>query len=761
MGLIHNLGFINTINLLFMKPRITLFTLRLIAGLFFTIDFLAVRAQVVPIKTHDYPVPSTGVVKYVAPEPTGKTTNAGTFSSPWTLTKALTDAPAGSVIILRGGTYRQVDNVKIANQVTLQPYLAENAWIKGSQQLASTSTAWIETTNGAGGTVWRYDGWNYAFPSQADPRDIDPLYPLADNRDMLFINNTSLKQVATLDEVAAGKFYVNYAANQIYVGTNPIGQVVESTRYTTPFLYKDPDTGKEIASPNGLIIKGLGFAHFADGVLIKSLGLQLMDNTFAWNGWVGVRGQAENALIKGNIVAYNGRNGINFKTFTNSVLEGNQVYDNNIENYDNSWAAAGIKIITTKNMIVRNNIIERTRNKSTGLWLDVSCINVKVINNTFRENGGFGVFAEISNKPIIAGNLFENNGNYAITLSDTDESEIWNNTIIGKGFFIKDTDRKASEAGDRREFDPFIGYIQANAAECDWITKNNIIKNNIISTTDETWLENKSTTPALQVEATAHNGYYRGASTNTDPIIKWGASTYTTLQNFKDAVSGYEVNSKAFYNQVSHPYFISSTNYRLKVGSEAIDAGAALPANVADALGWPAGVAVDMGAFQNQAVMATADTYGAKATPTTPYGTSEDIQVKLAEPGSSKEAFLKFTISNIPGPIAHARIRLYGKLVASGDAFPVQVFACSTTGWSEFLTWNTKPAATGPVLSSAIISSTTSQWFDFDVTPYLKAQQADDATVVSFVLKAGSTSSVHALFNSSEATSNQPELVID
>ncbi len=719
------------------------------SGLFALVGLLLVPpvyGQVVPIKAHNYPVPASGCVKFVAPEPTGKDSNLGTQASPWTLSRALAEAADGCVVVLRGGEYRQLNKEKITNSITLQPFGDENAWIKGSTVLST----WTQTTNGAGGTVWRYDNWTTEFPeSDIDVRNLDSLFLMSDNRDMLFVNDISLKQVASLAEVTAGKFFVNYATDKIFIGTSPVNKKVESTRYETPFLDKNPSTGSQFFHADHITIKGIGFSHFADGVELNSLrGLQLLDNTFAWNGVTGIEILAPTSVIRGNTMAYNGQQGLGGHNLKNSLVEYNHAYENNIENFKNTWSAAGMKIIRTPYVKVRHNTIERTRNKATGLWFDISCYDFEAVNNTIKDNEGFGVFAELSNEPIIAGNLFVNNRNFAITISDTDSSEVWNNTIIGKGIFIKDSDRLAGpEYPD----------------EITWITKNNIIKNNIISTTDQLWLEYKADAD-FQVKASNYNGFYRGAATNTDVIIKWNnTGEYTTLAAFRAAVSGYEVNSKAFYNQDSHPYFISSTNYRLKPGSAAIGAGQALPAHVAAALGWPAGVVVDMGAFQNQAIIAGADTYAAKATLTTNYGSDAEFQVKLGTDPGIKEAFLKFDIANVAGDITNARIRIYGKLVADGAAVQVQAFACATTGWVEStLNWNNKPASAGSVLSSNTVSSgTVSQWFEFDVSNYLKTQQANGAATVSFVLKGATSSTVHATFNSSEATSNKPELIVD
>ncbi len=64
--------------------------------------------------------------------------------------------------------------------------------------------------------------------------------PLCDNRDMVFINDIALTQVDTLSKVGPGTFYVDYAADKLYIGTDPSTGRVESTRYDSPIMRKTP-----------------------------------------------------------------------------------------------------------------------------------------------------------------------------------------------------------------------------------------------------------------------------------------------------------------------------------------------------------------------------------------------------------------------------------------------------------------------------------------------------------------------------------------
>lgn len=559
------------------------------------------KAQKVELKKTNYPIPSTGTVIYAAPENAdsnaGKTTNTGTSpSSPWTLTKAFLDAPANATVIVRGGEYRSISQNRITNKITVQAYPGEEPWIKGSIVVSD----WEKVE---GMDVWVHANWPYEFPKNTVPQNIGT-NPLCDNRDMVYINDQSLRQVDSLKNVSVGEFYVDYAGDKLYVGTDPATGRIESTRFASPIMRKT-QSGTQVMVPNGTTIRGLGFTHYADDGLevVCFAGLRIEDNTFVWNGRTGASLVAPTAVIRGNIFAFNGNAGMAGNNLKETIVENNHAYENNIESYSLSWAAAGIKVIATKKMRMRNNLVEN--NYAVGIWLDISAIDNELSYNIVKKNGGFGIFSETSNGTLIAGNLLINNTNYGIALSDADSSQVWNNTIVsntGRGFFVKDTPR---ESKNTPPGDTFYGYIFSNSEECSWITRANVIKNNLVVTNTGLWMEN--TQPSvLQVTESDYNGYYRTATADGN-IYKWNNINYTTLDAFKTAVPGYESNSIAFYKQSSDPFFFDTT-YRLKANSAAIKAGAPLPQNIALLLGLPAdNQQVDIGAIQTTAPAAPSD----------------------------------------------------------------------------------------------------------------------------------------------------------
>jgi hypothetical protein len=162
----------------------------------------------------------------------------------------------------------------------------------------------------------------------------------------------------------------------------------------------------------------------------------------------------------------------------------------------------------------------------------------------------------------------------------------------------------------------------------------------------------------------------------------------------------------------------------------------------------------------------TADSYvrdGSSAT--TNFGTATTLQTQSsATAGNNRESYLKFDLTTVTG-ITRATIRLYGSLSdATGSNVPAGIYSVATTTWVESgngsITWNTKPASGASPLATTVIGNNVPRWYEFDVTSYLQAEKTAGRNVVSLAIKNTAQSSPFASFNSREATSNQPQLIL-
>jgi hypothetical protein len=159
----------------------------------------------------------------------------------------------------------------------------------------------------------------------------------------------------------------------------------------------------------------------------------------------------------------------------------------------------------------------------------------------------------------------------------------------------------------------------------------------------------------------------------------------------------------------------------------------------------------------------TADAHVRDGNATTNFGTAATMEIKLSTTaGNNRWAYYKFDTSSASS-VGSAVLRVYGALSGTtATVIKTQVFSCSNTTWSETgLTWNNKPASGTSAQSTVTLANSTSfQYFVWDVTNYVKAEKLAGRNVVTLVLKNSVASDPYTKWNSREATSNQPQLVI-
>lgn len=167
-----------------------------------------------------------------------------------------------------------------------------------------------------------------------------------------------------------------------------------------------------------------------------------------------------------------------------------------------------------------------------------------------------------------------------------------------------------------------------------------------------------------------------------------------------------------------------------------------------------------------------ADAYVKGATPTINYGETPDLQTKRAYnagSGKGRQAYLRFDTSSVTNnTLTRATLRVYGRLNAITEAnqnIPVAVFPVSDSAWSETgLLWATKPAPNVPhELARVIVADATARWYEFDITEFINSERAAGRFTTGVLLRnmeRGGGGDYYTVFNSREATENQPQLVI-
>ena len=587
------------------------------------------------IKDTAYPIPDDpNLVRYVATAADGgNNANDGrTLNTPLlTLGRAQFVAPNGATIVMRRGTYRNVDRVNFTKKLTLQPYPHEQVWLKGSE----IATGWrFDAALG----LWVKENWTNEFPllpSEANALLIDyTRNPLATSRELIFIDGQPLVQVAQYAEctftpigcgggvVKAGTFCHDYAANKVYLKDDPTNRTVEVAKQTFAlFLGR---TAGAATDASDSIIRGLGFAHYAGtAVMAAALRVKIEDNTFVWNAVEGLTvsgtGNAtadpnlerSNCVVRGNTFSYNGRRGMGGSRAHNLLVENNLLSWNNLERFATSWDAAGLKVFRGDEQSVRGNVFED--NLASGLWFDGSVTDATVVHNLFRRNLGNGIFFEISSRGLFASNVLADN-DHGMQIRNSNQVQIYNNTFFNNRVQLRvlDDERVNSAEGGN---DPAVVSAEI-AAGIDWEVRNITVKNNLLGST----LSTVGVAVAVVDEGCGNTGppcnatemimgvmdynlYSRTGATSPD-LIRWkpqGTGSdrlFTTLAAFKSATTfePHSVEVTASANQL----FVNEAagDYRLAMNSPARIVGEPLPANVAQAIGVPAGVVVGSGALR-------------------------------------------------------------------------------------------------------------------------------------------------------------------
>jgi chitodextrinase len=142
-----------------------------------------------------------------------------------------------------------------------------------------------------------------------------------------------------------------------------------------------------------------------------------------------------------------------------------------------------------------------------------------------------------------------------------------------------------------------------------------------------------------------------------------------------------------------------------------------------------------------------ADAYVAGDFPTTNFGTSALLK---ADASPSFQSYLRFNVGDIGGTITKATLRLY---TTSSSATGYQISRVNNQGWEEgSVVYNDAPGPGAFIRSSGNFALNT--WTSVDVTSLVTG-----SGVYDLALTTSSTATLN--FNSREAASNQPQLVVE
>jgi len=337
----------------------------------------------------------------------------------------ISSRPAGTTFCFTAGLHRITQTIRPKADMTIAS--ASRAVLSGSVPL----TGWGRT-----GTLWVTRGALPAAYGKSGQCE-DDRANICGLREQVYLDGTHLTRVASLAAVKAGTFYADYAADAIYLGSNPAGHAVEMSKTPTAIESNAP----------GVTVRGLTIEHFASpaqaGALVSGPSWTVQANEVRWNKSVGLMlVEADNATIDRNLVHHNGQLGLGQYNSLKADLTRNVITHNNTDGFlIADWESGGIKS-TRSSGTVSGNVIRA--NKGVGMWADVADDGRVISSNRIADNAADGIRFEISRNGVIEHNTITGNGfgtgrgsgtslwdGGGINVNTSSNVQVRNNTVTG------------------------------------------------------------------------------------------------------------------------------------------------------------------------------------------------------------------------------------------------------------------------------------------------------------------------------------------
>jgi trimeric autotransporter adhesin len=410
-------------------------------------------------------------------------------------------------------------------------------WLDGSSAVGN----WVKS-----GTHWVANGWTAQFDSSptytfgapdntgASWQFVNQAYPMAAHPDQVWIDGVAQRQVSSAAAVTPGTFYVNYAAKQLILGSDPSGHAVRAS-----------DIAKAASIRGaGSVLRGIGIHRFAPSVphmgavTAENPGITIENVVITDNATTGLFVMQSGSTVRDVTLARNGMLGASMSTADSLTVDGVLAFDNNTEHFNNSPVSGGVKISRSRNVQVTNSVF--VDNRGPGLWFDESVYNGTVKHNDIVNNDGHGLILEISSTFAVVDNVVSGNNGNGMKINDTSQVRVWNNTVTGNDRninIVQDT-RRASNLSvpghdpRRPKPDPTVTWINGPVQ----------VMNNIISKGSADCLlcvqDYSGALTASQMGVTAQgNVFERPTATAPRALVIWSrgkaaASQYPTLAAF-------------------------------------------------------------------------------------------------------------------------------------------------------------------------------------------------------------------------------------
>lgn len=225
---------------------------------------------------------------------------------------------------------------------------------------------------------------------------------IASRGELVAVDGTVLTQVLAYDALGDGTYFVDEAADRLYVQAP--GGVDVNGRQVDVGLRSDP---LRVEGNNNVVLKGLVVRHAAlhemAAIVVNSRNVIVEDVTVEWNNNGGIHFiESEQLTVKNLVANHNGRSGAASFKVVDTVYEDLETSYNNWRGAlagETGWSVAGIKILAAYNVLFRNHAA--IGNEARGFWLDTDIEYVMVDGATWCDNLSVGADFEVVQGPVI------------------------------------------------------------------------------------------------------------------------------------------------------------------------------------------------------------------------------------------------------------------------------------------------------------------------------------------------------------------------
>jgi hypothetical protein len=369
-----------------------------------------------------------------------------TTGCPQTLQSLIDAAAPGGVVSVPPCIYRETARIEKPLTLAGQP----GAEIRGSD-------------------IW--SSWARTGPSWTSLQTVPPLQH-SDNTDQkcaeptlrclipeqVFIDGQALYPVGTGPQPAPGQFALD-PDRHVILADDPAGHLVEVT--TRPRWIN--------TRADNVTIQGLTMRHAGNDAQTGAISNDghsnwtLQDNVLsdAHGGNVSIRDGLNINLLR-NDISRGGNLGVSGYQFSQSLVQGNHLHDNGIDQFNRNWSTGGLKVTHVSDLTFDQN---ETDHNGAGMWCDEDCHNVTFSANRVHDNWIGGLLFEISEGGVFHDNLIWNNGwgpvgwvwGAGIIIASSANTEVFDNTLAWNGAGISVVDQTRP-----KPFAPFGHYVHDN-----------------------------------------------------------------------------------------------------------------------------------------------------------------------------------------------------------------------------------------------------------------------------------------------------------